>query len=56
MIEIIIYLIIRQNKTYGITYKRGSYPIRQLIDDYESLKGKIVNMIDDQLYANIEIK
>ena len=54
--KIIIYLIIRQNKIYEVTHKRGSYPIRWLINDYKSLKDKIINMIDDLFYANIVIR
>ena len=55
MIEIIIFLTTRQNKICGVTHKRGSYPIRWLINDYESLKSIIINMIDNSSYANVVI-
>ena len=47
MIEIIIYLTTRQNETYEVTHKKDFYSIRWLINDYELLRGIIINMIDD---------
>ena len=47
VMEIIIYLTIGQNRIYGVTHKRDFSPIRWLINDYESLKDKIINVIDD---------
>ena len=47
VMEITIYLTTSQNGTYKVTHKRGSCSIKWLIDDYESLKDKIVNVIDN---------